>query len=294
MKLKDTKNQRDFIMDTVLDNGIVSARISSLGAQLLSFKDNTTEYIWQRDENVWNFSAPVLFPICGALNNGSYTYNGIKYEMEQHGFARFKEFTLEKATPVKACYLLKSDEETKKNYPFDFEFRVVFELDQKRLNITYSVINLSDGNMYFSFGGHEGYDCPEGVEDYVIEFENDTTLTRHMHKIGFFDEKTEKMVLKGGELALRYKEFERCTYVFRDINSESVILKNNSRKIRVGFPKHNVLVIWTKPERKYVCIEPWCGVFEKEGFDGDITKKDCIVELKPFQCFERTHFAEIL
>ena len=25
-----------------------------------------------------------------------------------------------------------------------------------------------------------------------------------------------------------------------------------------------------------------------------ITKKDCIVELKPFNSFERTHFAEIL
>lgn len=281
-------------MNTVLDNGIVSAEISSLGAQLLSFKYKTTEYIWQRDENVWGFSAPVLFPICGGLNGGSFTYNGTKYEMAQHGFARFKEFTLEKATPVRACYLLKSDEETKKNYPFDFEFRVVFELDQKKLNITYSVINLSEGNMYFSFGGHEGYDCPEGAEDYVIEFENDTKLIRHMIKNGFFDGTTEEIELKNGELELCYKEFEKCTYVFRNIKSESVILKNSSRKIRIGFPMHDVLAIWTLPERKYVCIEPWCGISEKDGFNGDIAEKDCIVELKPFQSFERTHFAQIL
>ena len=148
--------------------------------------------------------------------------------------------------------------------------------------------------MYFSFGGHEGYACPEGAEDYVIEFENDTTLTRHMLKNGFFDGRTEEIELKNKELKLCYKEFEKCTYIFRDINSESVIFKNSKRKIRIGFPMHDSLAIWTLPERKYVCIEPWCGISEKEGFSGDISEKDCIVELKPFQSFERTHFAEIL
>lgn len=281
---------------TTINNGTMTAKISSLGAQLLSFCDNKTEYMWQADESVWGFTAPVLFPVCGSLNGGCYIYKGQRYKMTPHGFARFKEFKLEKSADERVCFLLKSDGETKKQYPFDFEFRVVFELMEKRLNITYSVINIGEDEMYFSFGGHEGYSCPEGADEYIIKFENDTSLTRHMLKNGFFDGTTEEIKLQNKTLYLNYREFEKCTYIFKNINSDSVIFghKNGSRKIRIGFPNHEALAIWTLPFRKYVCIEPWCGIPEKSDFKGDISNKDGIVCLKPFQSFERTHFIEIL
>ena len=159
-------------MSTVINltNGKFNAKINSMGAQLLSFNDGKTEYMWQADEKVWGFTAPVLFPICGGMHDGG----------------RFKEFEVEKCTETRACFLLKSDEDTKQQYPFDFEFRVIFEIVENKLNITYSVKNTTDGKMYFSFGGHEGYATPEGVEEYEINFENDTTLTRLMLKNGSF------------------------------------------------------------------------------------------------------------
>ena len=279
-----------------LKNGASSAKISSLGAQLLSFCSEKTEYMWQADKNVWGFTAPVLFPICGSLNKGRYVFDGKVYEMTPHGFARFKEFGIENLSGNKACFLLKSDKDTKKKYPFDFEFRVSFSLFKNRLDITYCAKNTGNGDMYFSFGGHEGYSCPEGADEYYVKFENDTSLTRHMLQDGFFNGKTEKINLTDNVLSLDYGEFEKCTYIFKNINSDSVIFghKNGKRKIRVGFPSHTSLALWTLPERKYVCIEPWCGVSEKQDFDGDITKKDGIICIKPFQSFERTHFAEIL
>ncbi len=277
-----------------LDNGTANAKISSLGAQLLSFCSGETEYMWQADENVWGFTAPVLFPICGSLNGGRYIYKGNGYELPPHGFARFMEFEIEKSTDTKAYFLLKSTDAIKKQYPFDFEFRVVFELTGKRLDITYSVINTGENEMYFSFGSHEGYACPEGADQYTVKFEKDSVLTRHMLENSFFNGQTEQIRLENNTLALDYSEFEKCTYVFRNINSKSVILANENRKIRIGFPGYTTLAIWTLPFRKYVCIEPWCGSSEKKGFDGDISKKDGILCIKPFQTFERTHFAEIL
>ena len=41
--------------------------------------------------------------------------------------------------------------------------------------------------------------------------------------------------------------------------------KNGKRKVRIGFPGHETLAIWTLPVRNYVCIEPWCGL---PGYDG--------------------------
>ena len=285
-------------MSTVIKitDGIYSAKISSLGAQLLSFNNGKTEYMWQADENVWNFTAPVLFPICGRPHNGVIVYDGKEYEIAQHGFARFKEFEIEEQTATKVCFLLVSDNETRVGYPFDFEFRVIFELVENKLNITYSVKNTTDGKMYFSFGGHEGFATPEGVEEYDIKFENDTALTRLMLTDGFIDGRVEELTLENNIMELKYSEFDKCTYIFRNINSESVVLKhkNGSRALRVGFPGHEALAIWTLPVRNYICIEPWCGISESESFAGDITEKDGIVALDKSAAFERTHFIEIL
>lgn len=279
-----------------IKNEKLSACISTLGAQLLSLNDGKNEYMWQADENVWNFTAPVLFPICGRLNDDSYSFQGKEYKLPTHGFARFKEFTIESHGKNNACFLLKSDDDTMQVYPFEFEFRVMFEITEKKLNITYNVTNPSKEKLYFSFGGHEGYACAEGVDNYFIEFENDNYLTRHMLSDNFFCSQTEEITLDNGRLMLDYKEFEKCTYIFRNINSKSVILsdKNEKRKIKIGFDGYNTLALWTLPYRKYVCIEPWCGVPQSIDFNGDLTQKDGIIELLPEKTFSRTHYIEIL
>lgn len=54
----------------ITNNGI-SARVDSLGAQLISFMDEQgTEYIWQRNPKVWSSCSPLLFPIIGNLRDG--------------------------------------------------------------------------------------------------------------------------------------------------------------------------------------------------------------------------------
>ena len=57
----------------------LSAKIETLGAQLISFKDEKEEYMWQRDENVWANCSPVLFPVCGGLNGGKINFNKNNY-----------------------------------------------------------------------------------------------------------------------------------------------------------------------------------------------------------------------
>lgn len=44
--------------------------------------------MWDAKPEYWKRTSPVLFPIVGSLNNGSYTYRNKQYSMSQHGFAR--------------------------------------------------------------------------------------------------------------------------------------------------------------------------------------------------------------
>lgn len=50
--------------------------------------------MWDADPAFWGRTAPVLFPIVGALKDNSYRYEGQTYLMGQHGFARDMDFTL--------------------------------------------------------------------------------------------------------------------------------------------------------------------------------------------------------
>ena len=38
-------------------------------------------------------------------------------------------------------------------------------------------------------------------------------------------------------------------------------------------------VIWTKPGAHYVCIEPWHGIADPEGFTGDFRDKPGVFEV---------------
>lgn len=53
-----------------------------------------------------------------------------------------------------AVFSLKADEATKRQYPFDFDLRVTYRLEDTRLTVEFLVTNLSDRPMPFVVGGH--------------------------------------------------------------------------------------------------------------------------------------------
>ena len=75
-------------------NGL-RAQVESLGGELVSLTDPSgTEYIWCGNSAYWSGRNPVLFPIVGRLRDGVTTFDGIPYEIAQHGFARRQEFAV--------------------------------------------------------------------------------------------------------------------------------------------------------------------------------------------------------
>ena len=72
-------------------------------------------------------------------------FNRKKYQLPRHGFARDYTFELENHNTDKATFLLCSNAETLKKYPFEFEFRLHYTLDGNQLSLTYDVKNISKG-----------------------------------------------------------------------------------------------------------------------------------------------------
>src|SRR5690606_19529633 len=126
-----------------IQNEHLTVVVQGTGAEISSIKDtNSNEYIWQADQKVWGSHAPVLFPIIGALKNGSYTYKGVRYSVPKHGFIRNNENlkVIEHSESVLQLQYAYSDE-TLKNFPFKFEFIISFALKDKNLEVHHQVKN---------------------------------------------------------------------------------------------------------------------------------------------------------
>ena len=160
----------------VIENQDLRVTISPIGGTLQSIygKETGIEYLWQGDEAYWRGRAPNLFPFVGRLYEKKYTVNGQEYEMGIHGFVSRAELTVEAAKSDRCTFLLTDSEETRAKYPYRFEYRVCYTLDENRILIDFRVRNLSEGTMYFGMGGHPGFNVPlrDGLafEDYAVTF----------------------------------------------------------------------------------------------------------------------------
>jgi len=103
-----------------LENNFLKASFKSLGAELCSLVNikNNTEHIWQANPKVWARHAPILFPIVEQVEKNAYRIDEREFTLSQHGFARDRQFDVENQTNDSITFLLKSDLESLKVYPF--------------------------------------------------------------------------------------------------------------------------------------------------------------------------------
>ena len=274
-----------------LSGSELSVTIARMGAEIQSIKRGDTEYMWSRDAEFWTSSAPIMFPICGGLKKGRYELDGVSYEMPKHGFAKKSLFEVEALSKTSLTLVLRDSEETRKFYPFSFAFRVKYELDGASLSVTYDVENTGKDTMYFSFGGHEAYACPEGIESYELVFPEKETLYAYALNGDLLTDYTKLIVNNSEHFPLDDRHFVLDALVFRDVKSRSVTLESkvSDRKLTVGFEGHDYLVFWHKYGAPYICIEPWCGVQDVAGSSFELSEKEGIRALSSGRRFVRTH-----
>lgn len=276
----------------VLKNNELNVEIAFAGAEVRRVTGTDgTEYMWSGNPDVWQSVAPLLFPICGGLKDDKYILEGKEYTLQKHGFTRFLTFELESSDDTSAVFLLKESENTLKQFPYQFELRVIYKLDGKKLSVTYDVKNMSADTMYFSVGAHEGYACPGGIEEYHIEFEEPQTLDSYILDGNLLEDNSIRIIENSKALPLKYEYFAVDALVFKNVNfSRASLVKNDgSRKITVDFPNHDYFLLWTKPRAEYICLEPWCGIPDGVNSDCNIKNKEGIIALKSNDTYVAQH-----
>jgi galactose mutarotase-like enzyme len=286
-----------------LENEHLTIEINEKGAEVFSVKSKKTgiEYLWQGNPEFWKGRATVLFPVCGRIFSGKYTFKNKEYEMPIHGFAKLFEFTSIEVSSEQIDFELKSSDETKVYYPFDFEFTVRYTLKGSSLKTEFIVKNTGDDDMFFSYGGHPGFNVPfsagEKFEDYYLEFSvND--LQKHVFSETCFDTgATEKFTLPKKKLPLAHNLFDNDALFF-ETETDKVKLKSSKSKnsIEVSYKDMTCLGLWHKPktDAPFVCIEPWHGIPSTDGVVDNLEEKQQIIRLNSNKTYKNSFTIKVV
>lgn len=262
--------------------------VNPKGAELKSMISGDREYIWPGDEKYWGKSSPVLFPFVGALKDGTYTYNEKTYPMGRHGFARDKEFEMVEEGRDFIRFMLKSQDESLKIYPFEFEFYITYILYKGGVRINYEVKNMGEDEMYFSLGAHPAFVLDGEIDEYRIRFSEEETTDLYKIKGVCIDPFSEEYLNESSTIEFSKDVFKNDALVFNKLKSDSLFIekKNGEQVLEVALKGFPWLGIWAPLGAPFVCIEPWCGVADFDNHDGKLENKVGINKLESGRKFE--------
>ena len=280
-----------------IENEQLKVCVSDQGAELCSIYDKKAgrEVIWTADPAYWNRHAPVLFPFVGKVTGGFYTYEGQKYPMGQHGFARDREFLFLNGDSSTIRHRLISDEESRKVYPFDFELEIVHKLKGNCVTVEWKVSNPGKKRMYFSIGGHPGFCVKQNVGSRVV-FEGKETLSRvaiDMQTAGVDIEHPEILQLEQGVYRVEEHTFDRDALIFDHGQVKQVSLEeaDGTRLVTMRCAEALSVGIWSPVGKQapFICLEPWIGRCDNSGFTGELKDKFDIQSLEAGESFETAY-----
>jgi len=320
-------------VDTVLSNGIITIAVSPNGAELTSIKKDATgrEYLWQADPKYWKRHSPVLFPIVGSVWDGEYRSKGQKgvlqagepyversFKLGQHGFARDMVFQLIDDEPdaegnPQLLYVLRSNEETLKKYPYRFRLEIGYVLKGNAVEVVWRVMNPSrEEELKFQIGAHPAFYWPLLSNDDIKQgvARQDEVLAQSKSR-GYFKLGDEAVVLKksvitekgcvdttlsaeveieeGGYLPLDTEIFGNDALIFENGLVQTVTLCDQDKNPYLTLKSEAPLMgLWSPPGKNapFVCIEPWYGRCDRVNYKGTYEEKDWIQTLAPLGVFE--------
>jgi galactose mutarotase-like enzyme len=265
--------------DTILlarPNGDL-VEINPFGAELHRWRARGVELIRELDENVWDRTAPVLFPIVGWTRNGEVRVDGRTYPLALHGFAWRKPFTVAERRDDFVRLVLTDDDDTRAHYPFAFRFEVLFQLGDGRLEQTLIVMNAGDRSLPYACGLHPGFRWPFAGSTalHAIRFEKaERPEVPVIAPGGLFSQKTRAIPLAGDVLPLDPTLFSNDALCFLNLASKNLVFDNGAgARLHIALEDFPHIGLWTRPPAPYLCIEPWTGHGDPVGFTGDFFEK---------------------
>lgn len=239
------------------------------GARLLDWKLGKNPVIHWPDDADWNNVAhvrggnPILFPFVGRhMVDGEIGYwkdqTGKVRELPMHGFARDMPFEVIDASATHLQMRLRANDVTRIMYPFEFEFDVIYELQETSLKSTFVTRNMGENPLPYYAGHHFYLELPHTERgDWQIHlpckqwgwqnFEDGSIRTA--------EAASSKTTLNDKALIDRFHLEFREPKVFLESPKKHISFSWNSRD-----PWFDVTT-WTLNENAdFFCVEPWLGL----------------------------------
>jgi galactose mutarotase-like enzyme len=186
-----------------------------------------------------------------------------------------------------AVFRLKADAASLLRYPFVFELDVHYVLQGATLSITSWVRNLGETSMPASFGYHPAFRWPlpfgRPRSSHFIEFATDEpSPARRLDANGLLSSDRQATPIVDRRLGLDDALFKNDVLIFDAVRSRFVTYgADDGPRIRVSYPDAPYLGLWTKPGAGFICIEPWHGIADPQGYSGDFADKPGIFMVAP-------------
>lgn len=274
-----------------IENNYLKVSITTKGGSLTSIYDKrlNKELLYQPIEGSWQSQDIVIFPFIAKIKNDTYTIDNKPYVMQKHGLLRYRELNLINKTKDSITLGKVSDNDTLKEYPYKFDFKVNYTLINNTLKLTYTVRNIDSKSIYYSLGGHPAYQIKGKLINNIYEFDNayitfnkkinlnryvlneDGSLITGIENIGYKDriDITKSLLKKVKTLILDATEIDY------------VELHNDNDVIKFNINNAKTLAIWTMYDNgNYICVEPWWGIPDYENPILELKDKPLIEELE--------------
>ena len=287
-----------------ISSNSLTASIDTMGAQLMNLQKGESEYLWQGNANWWPRRAPILFPIVGVLKDCKAESAEGTVSLARHGLARLNQFEVVEKSDSSVTLQLKSTEETRTSYPYDFELKLIFSVAGDTLTQTYEVTNPANVVLPFTLGAHPAFNIPipdveaASLDQYHLLFTHSwTSYGPSITDEGLCDYATpQKLIVDSDTLDLSWELIDReKTITLEDVPDRRITLAasteapSEAHGIQMDFEGFDYLGIWSAaPGCPFVALEPWCGIADTVDCDGIFEHKPGIMCLKPEQSITKT------
>ena len=262
---------------TTLRSGPASATVSTRGAEALTWQAGGRVLLWQPDPALWREVSPLLFPVVGWTRHGQARVGPREYPLALHGFARHLDYTVVARGGDFVRMAITDNALTRSLYPFAFAFTAEYRLSARGLDMALVVENRGLGPMPYACGLHPGFRWPFAggrQEDYRIVFARDEKAqVPVLAPGGLIARATRGVPLQGRVLPLSPKLFEGDALCFLDAASDNLRFEGLGAAITMATDNLPHIALWMRPGGQYLCLEPWCGYCDPEGFAGDLFGK---------------------
>lgn len=238
-----------------------------------------------RVPNIWDQTAPILFPVVGATRDGCIRVGDKTYPLGLHGFAWKKRFEIVERRDDYLRLALEDNDETRALYPFAFRLEVEFRLGPSALENSLVVTNTGATPLPYACGLHPAFRWPfaGSTAQHSIVFEKEERPTVPIiGPGGLFTRRKRPVPLVDRRLPLWQALMTNEALCFLDARSRRLIYDNGAGARLVAeledFPH---IALWSLPPAPFLCIEAWTGHGDPEGFTGDLFEKPSMRILAP-------------